>query len=173
MLRYAVYSGKDLADALHDLHRTLVNQDLLTGFATLFIGRYDSKDRTLGYVNCGQEPGLIWRAATGEIEEMGPTGPILGGFLEGSFEKKTVTLADGDVLALFTDGLTEIGPNRASLLEIEGVTEMLRDCCQVESGPPGDPARLVSRLIDRIDVYAGGGIRDDIALLIGVVGEGH
>jgi PAS domain S-box-containing protein len=171
MLRYAVYSGTDLAEIMTQLHQTLVQQDLLTGFATLFIGCYDPGERTLTYVNCGQEPGLVWRAANGEIEQLLPTGPILGGFFEGSFEKHTLHLDKGDVLALFTDGLTEIGPNRAQLLEVEGVIELLRTCCNTVEDSPRDPEELVEYLMAGVDAYAGGGVRDDIALLVGVVGN--
>jgi sigma-B regulation protein RsbU (phosphoserine phosphatase) len=171
MLRYAIYNGGDMAEALTHLHHTLVRHDLLTGFATLFIGTFDPGNRTLTYANCGQEPGLVWRSESQVTEQLLPTGPILGGFFEGTFSTKTIQLSEGDVLALFTDGLTEIGPNRADLLEVEGVTEILHACCRARAGRNLDPEDLVSCLINGVDAHAGGGVRDDIALLVGVVGE--
>ena len=78
MLRYALLSNtQTLAEAVTTLNRTLAENGLLTGFATLFVGAYDSGARTLNYVNCGQEPGLLWRAAIGAVEYLPPTGPIL------------------------------------------------------------------------------------------------
>jgi serine phosphatase RsbU (regulator of sigma subunit) len=75
MARYAVFRGRTLAGAVTNLNAVLVAQSLLTGFATLFIGRFDTKTQTLTYVNTGQDAGLILRAATGRVEAMPTTGP--------------------------------------------------------------------------------------------------
>jgi serine phosphatase RsbU (regulator of sigma subunit) len=160
------------------LNRVLSEQDLLTGFATLFVGAYDQAARTLTYVNCGQEPGLVWRAATGGVEYLSPTGAVLGGYGDGEFAERVLALAPGDVLALFTDGLTEVGPTRRDLLGVEGVADILRGCC---GGGGADGAartaaeagriarRVLGCLVAGVDAFAQGGVRDDIALLIGVV----
>lgn len=170
MLRYALYSTPVLADAVTGLHRSLVQYDLLTGFATLFVGIYDAPQATLTYVNAGQEPGLIWRTATGAVDLLSPTGPVLGGFGDGDYEERTVTLSHGDVLTLFTDGLTEVGPNRKEQLDVEGVSDVLRGCCDTTSAEPFSPQSIVDRLIAGVDAFARGGVRDDIAVLVGVVG---
>jgi PAS domain S-box-containing protein len=175
MLRYAVYTGQTLVDAVSTLNRVLAEQDLLTGFATLFVGAYDQAERTLTYVNCGQEPALIWRQASRTVQELPPTGPVLGGFQEGAFTERVIQLALGDVLVVFTDGLTEVGPTRKRFLEVEGVADLLRHCCaanaeQNEDQPPGVGARYIrDSLIHGVDAYARNGIRDDIALLVGIV----
>ncbi len=172
MLRYAVYaSGTTLAQAVTTLNHTLVEHHLLTGFATLFVALYDQNTHTLTYVNCGQEPGLVWRRATGQVEELCTTGPVLGGFTEvNGYEERTVVLSPGDVLALFTDGLTEAGPNRKELLAIAGVSTLLGACCATLRGSDGATAQAAtSCLIQGVDAYARGGVRDDIALLVGVV----
>lgn len=174
MLRFAVYSEPHLGQAISRLHQIMVDNNLLTGFATLFIGCYDPTERTLTYVNCGQEPGLIWRRTTRTIEELSPTGPILGGFSGGEFQQTCIALSDGDVFALFTDGLTEVGPSRAQLLEVEGVRALLMGCCADTADNRGighDSHAIKDRLIAGVDAYARGGVRDDIALLVGVVGN--
>jgi serine phosphatase RsbU (regulator of sigma subunit) len=97
----------------------LFEHNLLTGFATLFVGAYDVNAHTLTYTSCGQEPGLILRKATGQIEELPPTGQCSAPFPDATFDQCVVSLASGDVLALFTDGLTEAGPSRKDLLQVE------------------------------------------------------
>ncbi|MBC8139570.1 MAG: SpoIIE family protein phosphatase [Fibrella sp.] len=169
MLRYALYSGDTVADAVTGLHRVLVEHELLSGFATLFVGLYDHVEQTVDYVNCGQEPGLVWHAATGTVEILAPTGPILGGFeWSDKYSQKTVNLLPGDVIALFTDGLTEVGPSRKELLEVEGVSGLLRACC-ADATQTNTPQSVVDCLIAGVDGYARGGVRDDIALLVGVI----
>ena len=168
MLRFALYNGRTLAGPLTTLSRTLVENDLLTGFATLFVGRFDAHTSALSYVNCGQDAGLVLRAATGAVEELAATGPILGGFEGAAYTEETITLERGDVLALFTDGLTEAGPNRSELLGGDGVTRLLREQADGQTGEP-DAREIVTRLIARVDEYAQGGLRDDQCLLVGVV----
>ncbi len=152
MLRFALYNGRALAHPVTTLNRTLVENNLLTGFATLFVGRFDAHTRLLSYVNCGQDAGLILRAATGRVEELPPTGPVLGGFVEAAFEERAVTLEPGDVLAVFTDGLTEAGPSRTALLTGEGVAALLRG-----QGGRESAQAVVSSLIAGVDAYAEGG----------------
>lgn len=172
MLRYALYRARTLARALEGLNALLAEQGLLTGFCTLFVGAYDSGAGTLTFVNAGQEPALIRRAAGGPVELLPPTGPVLGSFEGAAFEERTVTLGPGDAVAIFTDGLTEVGPSRKDMLGIEGVTGLLRGATvPAEAGGAGAVAeQLVLRLIAGVDRAAAGGVgRDDICLLVGVV----
>jgi PAS domain S-box-containing protein len=175
MLRYALHADGTLVAAVTRLNRVLAEQNLLTGFATLFVGMYDSSTRTLAYINCGQEPGLLYRASTGEIEMLSPTGPVLGGFADGEFTESRVIVAPRDVLALFTDGLTESGPTRQRLLEIDGLAAIFGVVAAEVAGedaPAPERARTVVRnLIERVDAQAGEltAVRDDIALVVAIV----
>lgn len=176
MLRATLYLGANLAEAVTDLNGILAENELLSGFATLFVGTYDSGSGTLTYVNCGQEPGLVRRAGRGPedaglMEELLPTGPVLGTFVGAVFTERSVSLAPGDALALFTDGLTEAGPDHKDMLGIEGVAALL--------AAPRPHSRAVNadqraedfllRLIAGVDQYAQGGVRDDVCLLVAVV----
>ena len=161
MLRYALYNGRTLAGPITALNRTLVEHQLLIGFATLFVGRYDATTRILQYVNCGQEPGLIRRAADCSCEELGPTGPVLGSFDLAEYEDCEVMLHEGDALALFTDGLTEAGPNRLNLMGVSGISEIL-----LENKDEETPEDTVTRLLTGVDNFARGGARDDVTVLV-------
>ena len=163
MLRFALYNGRTLAGPVTTLSRTLVDNNLLTGFATLFVGRYDAASRVLSYVNCGQDAGLLLRSATGLTETLPPTGPVLGAFAGAEYAEETKNLAPGDVLALFTDGLTEAGPSRRDLLTGDGVAALLE-----RSPRPESAQALVSMLIAGVDAHAEGGVRDDQCLLVGI-----
>ncbi len=167
MLRFALYNGRTLAGPVTTLSRTLAENDLLTGFATLFVGRYEASKRILSYVNCGQDAGLILRGVTGQIEALPPTGPVLGGFVGAEFTEESVRLDAGDVLALFTDGLTEAGPTRSALLTGDGVAALLREAASGEAAG-ADAESIVTHIIAGVDAYAETGIRDDQCLLIAV-----
>jgi sigma-B regulation protein RsbU (phosphoserine phosphatase) len=164
MLRFALYDGHTITDAVTRLNRTVFENNLLQGFATLFVGIYDHGAQVLTYVSCGQEPALVWRTATGLVEELPPTGTLLGVLPDAEFEQKVVILAPGDTLAVFTDGLSDAGPSRNALLGVEGVAALLRAHTQDESAPA-----LVSRLMAAVDAHSKGIVQDDICLLVGVV----
>ena len=176
MLRAALYLGRTLAEAVTNLNDILAENDLLTGFATLFVGLHDSGAGTLTYVNCGQEPGLLRRAAGGNaeggdaIEELLPTGPVLGTFAGVSFTERITVLAPGDALALFTDGLTEAGPTRADMLGVEGAAALLAPPLAAgETDAAGSVAdALCLRLIAGVDGHSAGGVRDDVCILVAV-----
>jgi sigma-B regulation protein RsbU (phosphoserine phosphatase) len=156
--------------AVAALNEMVTGHGLLTGFATLFAGAYDPAGRTLVYVNAGQEPGLVRRCEQGgdagaaAIVELGPTGPVLGGFPGASYEERAVVLSPGDVLALFTDGLTEAGASRKDLLELSGVAEILRESA---AAAPDDPREIAARMMRRVEEAATpAGMRDDVCLLV-------
>jgi sigma-B regulation protein RsbU (phosphoserine phosphatase) len=77
-------------------------------FATLFFGNYDDRSRRLRYVNCGHLPPILIRADQ-TVERLPATATVLGVFRNWSSEERTVDLAPGDTLVLFSDGVTEAG----------------------------------------------------------------
>ncbi len=170
MLRAFLYSKPTVAEAVTDLNRVMTENNLLTGFATLFVGAYDGGTRCLNYVNCGQEPALLRRAVTGALEMLLPTGPILGMAETAEYAQATVTLEPGDAVVIFTDGLTEVGPSRREMLEIGGVMRLLQADAPDEDIQTAEQKaeHFVLRLIAGVDGYAQGGIRDDMCLLVGV-----
>lgn len=75
-------------------------------FATVFLALYDDARRRLRYVNAGHDAPLLVRAA-GTIERLDVGGTVAGAFDWATYEEASVTLAPGDLLLLFSDGITE------------------------------------------------------------------
>jgi sigma-B regulation protein RsbU (phosphoserine phosphatase) len=75
-------------------------------FATAFIALYDDASRRLRYVNCGHDAPLLVRAS-GAIERLDIGGTVLGAFDWATYEEASATLSPGDLLLLFSDGITE------------------------------------------------------------------
>ena len=171
MLRAFLYTQPTVVEAVTSLNRVLAENDLLTGFTTLFVGAHDSATGLFNYVNCGQEPALVRRAA-GAVELLPPTGPVLGSFEGAAFEERSVTLLPGDAVAIFTDGLTEVGPSRTDMLGIEGVADLLRGAVIPAEADRAEAVaeHLALRLIAGVEAAAVGGVmRDDMCLLVAVV----
>ena len=120
-LRTTLYQYRAPTEAVTILNTILTAHDLLLGFVTAFVGIYDAATGRVTFASCGHEPGLLRRAATGGVETLDATGPPLGIAENADYEEGTVTLAEGDTLLLYTDGLSEAGPSRLELLGTEGL----------------------------------------------------
>ncbi len=162
MLRYAVYTERTIAEGVTRLNNILITNNLLSGFATLVVCTFDLGAKTLTYVSCGQEPALLRRTAGGLVEELPPTGPILGMTETALYTEETLSLVSGDAFALYTDGLTEAGPNRINLLGVQGLAALM-----------ADDARTAREIADHIvhgaEDFSNGVFRDDVCLLVGIV----
>ena len=80
-------------------------------YASLFFADYDDATRRLRYANCGHLSGLLLRA-DGKVEQLDSTGMLLGLFEEWDCTMRDQELSPGDVLALYTDGITEASNER-------------------------------------------------------------
>jgi sigma-B regulation protein RsbU (phosphoserine phosphatase) len=80
-----------------------------SGFAALFFASYDDATRRLCCVNCGHPPPLLLRG-NGEqltVERLDSTSTVIGLFSRLECDVVEKQLAAGDVLIMYTDGITE------------------------------------------------------------------
>jgi serine phosphatase RsbU (regulator of sigma subunit)/catechol 2,3-dioxygenase-like lactoylglutathione lyase family enzyme len=77
-----------------------------SAYATLFFGEFDDETHGLRYANCGHLAGLVLRSG-GELERLESTCTVVGLFRDWSCELGHVRLESDDLLALYTDGVTE------------------------------------------------------------------
>jgi serine phosphatase RsbU (regulator of sigma subunit)/catechol 2,3-dioxygenase-like lactoylglutathione lyase family enzyme len=75
-------------------------------FATLFFAEYDDTTRTLRYANCGHLPALLLRGDN-TVARLEATATVLGIFKKWDCDVGECRLAPGDLLAFYTDGITE------------------------------------------------------------------
>jgi serine phosphatase RsbU (regulator of sigma subunit) len=160
-LRMAIYTYRSPGPALTHLNDVLTAHGLVDGFVTAFVALLDSESGRLTYTSCGHEPAIWQSAADGSTTTVGETGPPLA-VVEGyEYDGHGICLAVGDSLLLYTDGLSEAGPNRKEMLGTHGV-EML-----LASEPHF--TRIQDRLDDliaRAAAHSHGAFRDDVAALL-------
>src|SRR6202007_26874 len=103
--QYAL-AQQDLARLLSAVNRLFYKNTESSHYATMFFGLYDDATRKLRYANCGHNPPLLLRRE-GAAERLMATAPVLGAFENWTCSVAEVQLAAGDVLAIYTDGITE------------------------------------------------------------------
>ena len=96
----------DVAEATTRVNEQLHGSSRSGDFATLFLAVLDANNHTLTYVNAGHNSPLLVRS-DGTIEYIEATGMPIGVFDGVGWESRTVTLAAGDRLLAFTDGIPE------------------------------------------------------------------
>ena len=103
----------DLPRLLASVNRLFYENSGDASYATLFFADYDDSSRKLRYANCGHLPPLLLRAGAGSqdqapgVELLGSTCTVMGLFEDWHCELAEVQLAPGDMLVLYTDGVTE------------------------------------------------------------------
>jgi sigma-B regulation protein RsbU (phosphoserine phosphatase) len=76
-------------------------------FVSVFYGILDPSTGTLNYCNAGHNPPLLLRGGGGEVQELRRTGMFLGVMSDATWERATAQMSPGDVLLLYTDGITD------------------------------------------------------------------
>ncbi|NMB77643.1 MAG: SpoIIE family protein phosphatase [Methanomicrobiales archaeon] len=94
-------------------------------FVTAFYGILDSRQETFQYVNAGHNPPLLLHA-DGSLEELEPTGPVIGLVDEPGYEEREVRLRSGDVLVMYTDGVTEAIDSGEKMFGDDRLKEVIR-----------------------------------------------
>jgi phosphoserine phosphatase RsbU/P len=120
MLRTLVDEGLEGAELVARLNTQIVKHAPGTRFITLFLATLDPASGDLRYVNAGQNPPLL-RRGTGSYERLKEGGTALG-FFDGStyVEGRTVMHA-GDVMVLYSDGVTEAEDGHGEPFDEAGV----------------------------------------------------
>ena len=117
-------------------------------FTTAFLAEYDPVRRTLDYINAGHNNPIL-RRANGQIERLDVGGLPYGITPEVKYDSATVTLAPGDWLIIFTDGLVEAENARQ---EEYGEAHLLS---AIEAGKSASPADMLKRLMAEVDLFVG------------------
>jgi serine phosphatase RsbU (regulator of sigma subunit) len=160
-LRTQAPTVRSTADIMLAINRLTHQLTASHQFATFFLGRLDERTLELAYTNAGHNPPMLVRA-NGTIEELETGGTVVGILDLATFEEGRVTLAPGDRLLVFSDGLTEGESPTRELYGEERLRTFLR-------GLPRDlgAAAMIERVTGDLDRHlAGHEAGDDVTLLV-------
>jgi serine phosphatase RsbU (regulator of sigma subunit) len=155
-IRAYTHIGTSPAWVLEKTNRLVFEATSDTEFATVFLGVIDTQTGDVTYCSAGHPTGLI-RATDGVVRGLAVGSTIIGAFDEIEVRDGTERLAPGEVLVLYTDGITEarcshdfFGEQR--LVELVSVTAV-------------PPARFPEALLERVKNCPDATLPDDVAIL--------
>ena len=145
MLRTLVDEGLAPRDLMARLNVQVSRHAPPSRFITLFFAVFDPASGDLVYINAGQTPPLLRRVA-GHSDRLS-TGGIALGMLEGStYEVGQATLQPGDMLVLYSDGITEAEDPGGTAFEEAGLERVLD---RLPDATAPDVAAAVVRAVER------------------------
>lgn len=160
MLRATALQGLGAGACLTHVNRVLHPETVSRMFVTLVYGILDTRTGVVAYANGGHCTPYVLRQS-GEVAPLERTGG-LGLCLKGDFTyaAREVVMAPGDLLFLYTDGVTEaIDDDRAQFSDTRVV-----ECLRQESGRA--PAEVIRSVMRSVDAFSGGAVQaDDITML--------
>ncbi len=149
----------DLTRAVNQVSAQLFRHSAAEHFATLLIGLLDAEKHSLTFVNAGHNPPLVVRT-DGRIEHIDASGIMIGAFDYSGWSETTIPFAPGDLLMVFTDGVTEAehGDDQYSDERLEELLVSIRD---------KTPREIAHTVMKEVEQFAQDTPRsDDITMLI-------
>ncbi|MEN8209254.1 MAG: SpoIIE family protein phosphatase, partial [Candidatus Fermentibacteria bacterium] len=152
----SIYSISDIIQKVNESSVLGEGDPIMTG---LFYGVLDLDSGYLTYVNAGHNPPLLVKRE-GESQWLEKGGLIMGLSVQAKYEHGTVELESGDVLILYTDGLTEAMDSA----NIEFGTERL--CSVVLENRDLSAHQISSGILDAVNSYSKGSPQGDDQTLV-------
>ena len=159
LVRTRAHHEPDSANLAQMLNHMLLETLGEAAFVTSVYGVLTPETGTFEYINCGHNPPLHVRDE-GSIEFLHSTGPLLGVLEEVQFQTGALSLAPGEILALYTDGVVE-GICGEEEFGCERLGEVLLKTRHFS------PAEMIQEVVKATKEFTGrDGYRDDFTLVI-------
>ncbi len=95
-------------------------------YVTLMLVEIDARSQSLRYVNCGHNPALLFQAKTHDVVPMNSSCFPIGMFDREACAINSANLSAGDILVLYTDGVTEAENSRGEEFGMERLSGLIR-----------------------------------------------
>jgi sigma-B regulation protein RsbU (phosphoserine phosphatase) len=161
-LRGQASGGHDLAELMNRVNSLVYEASSANRYASLFYAQYDARNRDLSYVNAGHNPPVIVRKSDSacHIFRLETGGPVIG-LVQQHYRQGSFSLEAGDLVVLFTDGVSEAMNARNEEWGEERLIEVAKTCHRL-------PAfEVMARILSDVEAFAAGvSQHDDMTLVV-------
>jgi PAS domain S-box-containing protein len=149
--------GKLLAEVNDLLYDDLNRAELQI---SMFYVRLETETRTLLYANAGHTHPLLYHSRNGTLEELDGDGFLLGIEAELFFEEKSRNLENGDILLLYTDGVTEAENAQEEVFGVERLGKIVAEQAQRH------PQAIIDAILAGLATFSGAKpCNDDVTMV--------
>jgi serine phosphatase RsbU (regulator of sigma subunit) len=152
-------ASQNLLQFLQSVNQSFFDSTDVGSYATFFFGDYQDSTRHLRFANCGHNPPFLVRA-NGTVERLDTTATVLGLFENWESSVCDAQIASGDLLVIYTDGITE-ATNPVG--EEFGENRLLATIRDHIAAPV---LSILDAILASTLAFSGGNMRDDLTLLV-------
>jgi sigma-B regulation protein RsbU (phosphoserine phosphatase) len=161
IVRASVTNAPSPLEGIVQANRLICADSTNSMFVTLCYAQIDALMGEVTFVNAGHNPPLLYRAGADQLGRLARTGMALGVEAESPFEQRVVSLARGDFILLYTDGVTDA----LNALGEEFGLERLRQAAQAHRQAP--IAELMAEIKTQLADFIGDSAPfDDVTLVV-------
>ncbi len=161
IIRASATGSLRITSALEQANELICRDSTSGMFVTLFLAVLTPGENKLTYVNAGHNPPLLFRADSGEMIKLRTKGIALGVKSGIRLEEAEVDLEKGNMLVLYTDGITEAVNEKGEAFGEERLMEIIRKNSRLTA------KEMILKIQDDVMIFAGTQPQyDDITLLI-------
>jgi serine phosphatase RsbU (regulator of sigma subunit) len=148
-----------LARLMTQMNRIVCRDGLPTRFSTLVYAELRPDSGNVRLVNAGHYPPIVLKGSA--FTAMGPGAPALGITKKAKYREQTVRLRKGDMLLVYSDGVTDARNDSGELFDEKRLNQILPSLCGLTAGQAG------KAIVHQVDRFVGNARpNDDLSLLI-------
>ncbi|HML22420.1 MAG TPA: SpoIIE family protein phosphatase [Aggregatilinea sp.] len=161
VLRFGVSLNLPPAEVIRRANESIIASQRSRMFATVLLGYLETETGMLQFASAGHNPGLLYRAAEQRCDYITASGVAVGVFPNVDFAENNVRIEHGDILVLYTDGITEaINADEEEFGE-ERLEALLMEHCDMAAG------ELCGTIVEAVSAFAEGrALVDDATLVV-------
>lgn len=152
-------SGSDPGRLLRSANRIFHENTRDAAYATLFFSEYDEAESQLTFINCGHLPALLLHSDN-TIEWLTATATVFGLFKQWDCASETRQFLPGDILVLYTDGVSEASNANQEDFGPDRIVEI------VQQNRARSAQEIVSALVENVRNFSVGEQADDITVVV-------
>ena len=160
-LRLEAGEKRDMLEAVNRLNRGIHSLSDSNRYVTMLLADIDARSHSLRYVNCGHNPALLFQAKTHDVVPMNSSCFPIGMFDSEACAINSANLSAGDILVLYTDGVTEAENSRGEEFGMERLSALIR------GGHTLSADGLMNHILESVtDFSRDVGLKDDATILV-------
>jgi sigma-B regulation protein RsbU (phosphoserine phosphatase) len=165
LIRAEAKRSSSPCEVLLRVHELLLEMSRASNFVTVFYGVLDLGEGVFRYARAGHDRPLLYTPSSGDCRSLDGGGMLLGFVPDVSLDEVEVQLDPGDLLVLYTDGITDA---KSPSGEFFGESRLRETICGAGIESAQDLCELV---FERVEQFQSGATQyDDIALLVARLG---